>query len=139
MRVPAYVLFFLFSGCLFAKNKTYHYEPESVELVGIIDRQTFAGPPNYESIKQGDLIETGRYLRLEEPIDIEASNKDQIVNSENEKNVKIIQLTFMDDDLWNKLKPGKRLKIKGSLFHAFTGHHHARVLLSVDLVQEATK
>ena len=40
------------------------YQPAAVTLKGVIARETFAGPPNYESIKDGDvprdLLDTSR-------------------------------------------------------------------------------
>lgn len=63
-------------------------DPATVTLKGKMIRQTFAGPPNYESIKKGDSPETYWILQLTSPI---------CVNGEEaETNVSDIQLVFLD-------------------------------------------
>lgn len=129
----------------FAKNKLLTYDPTVVELTGALDEQTFPGPPNYYSIKDGDEIEGCYYFKLDQPIDVRAT-KDSApaVNSDPEKNVKVVQLAILgtDEKLWKifrKIGVGGRAKIKGTLFHRWTGHHHARVLLSVTEVEPLNK
>ncbi len=114
------------------------YEPALVELTGVLDLQTFPGPPNYESIQGGDEIERHFYLKLESPIDVLPKGEHPTIdNPEAERNVQILQLAISGEDelLWDRFRKagkGGRVKIKGTLFHRFTGHHHSRVLLSVD-------
>ena len=119
-----------------AANRAYHYEPENVVLSGKIERQTFPGPPNYEDIKTGDQIETGWYLRLDEMIDVNTSKQDTDPNAESEKDIKVLQLAFNPDGPARKTEAetGKRICLRGHLFHSLTGHHHSRVLLWVDEV-----
>jgi hypothetical protein len=55
--------------------------------------------------------------------------------------VNIIQLSISEADtkIWKKFRKfgeGKRVKIQGTLFHRFTGHHHSRVLMLVSSVSE---
>jgi Domain of unknown function (DUF4431) len=114
------------------------YEPEQVELTGKLTLQTFPGPPNFESIKGGDAIERHFYLKLDRPIDVLPlpGGHPTVSNPELERNVKIIQLSIdaEDNPLWAKFrKVGRnaRVKILGTLFHRFTGHHHSRILLIV--------
>jgi hypothetical protein len=54
--------------------------------------------------------------------------------------VSVIQLSLSeeDDKLWDRFrKPGKgvHVKIQGTLFHRFTGHHHSRILMFVSEMQ----
>ena len=112
-------------------NRSLRYEPDKVGLVGTLELQTFPGRPNYESIKEGDEIETQWYLRLESPIDLESNPNDKSGNWEPEKDVTIVQLVIDDKD-WPKRGIGKRIRATGSLFHRWSGHHHARVLFSID-------
>jgi Repeat of Unknown Function (DUF347)/Domain of unknown function (DUF4431) len=113
------------------------YEPEIVELVGTLELQTFPGPPNYESIQKGDDIERHFYLKLNKPVDVLSKSKNSTMNhSETEKNVKIMQLVIDGGNsaLWNRFRKvgkGGQVKILGTLFHRFTGHHHSRVLINV--------
>ncbi len=120
-----------------AAHKALTYEPAVVELTGILDLQTFPGPPGYESIGMGDVVERHFYLKLNTAIDVlPRGNHPTVGNPEKERNVKIVQLAINgeDDGLWGrfrKLGEGGHVKIRGTLFHQFTGHHHSRVLLSV--------
>jgi hypothetical protein len=44
------------------------YEPSHVTLQGTLVRKTFPGPPNYESVKNGDKPQTSWILELQENI-----------------------------------------------------------------------
>lgn len=129
------------SWCL-ASNRTLSYDPEVVELIGVLDLQTFPGPPNYESIQNGDDVERHFYLKLDAPVDVKPVGKlSTIDNSEIELNVKIIQLAINGEDasLWSQFRKsgkGSHVKIIGKLFHRFTGHHHSRVLLNVEKMEK---
>jgi hypothetical protein len=109
-------------GCL-------RYEPDTVAVTGILTRVTFPGPPNYESIKDGDEPETGFYLRLEAPICTTAS-PDSADNNGALQDVRLVQLV-LDQAAYAHLRPhlGRRITLHGSLFAAVTGHHHAPLLL----------
>ncbi len=112
-----------------------HFESENIELDGTLERQTFPGKPNYESIKNGDEIERGWYLRLNTPIDvIPAKSSNSQNNLEFEKNVRIMQLVVMKDneqEILKNLPNGSRITVRGAPFHRLTGHHHSRVLFEV--------
>jgi hypothetical protein len=118
----------LFSCTIFAKNKIVFYEPYPTELAGVIKILKFPGPPNYTSIENGDTDETGPYLILNSPIDIK-SNTHIMANDTTEKNVQLVQVVVKQDSDRNKMKEGNNVKISGMLFHALTGHHHARILV----------
>ncbi len=117
-----------------AQSHKFHYEPEKVQLAGVIERQTFPGRPGYESIKNGDDIERGWYLRLLTPIDVEETKIDADPNSSTERNVKVLQLTWESNqvEVLVRTHVGKKVTLSGHLFHALSGHHHSRVLLWVD-------
>lgn len=47
-----------------------------------------------------------------------------------------------DNGLWDKFRKlgkGTHVKIQGTLFHRFTGHHHSRVLMIAESVQAVEK
>jgi len=121
----------------FASNHTVTYEPATVELSGVLDLQTFPGPPNYESIGEGDDIERHFYLKLDNAVDVTSKGEHPAVsNLEEERGVAILQLAIdgENDVLWARFRKagkGAHVRIRGTLFHRFTGHHHSRVLLSV--------
>lgn len=128
-----FLVFFsiLFSCTIFAKNKIVFYEPSSTVLIGVIKILKFPGPPNYTSIEDGDKDETGLYLILNSPIDVK-SNTHIIANDTTEKNVKLVQVVVKQDTDRNKIKEGNSVEISGTLFHALTGHHHARILIMAE-------
>jgi hypothetical protein len=112
-----------------AQAQCLKYEPEVVSVSGKLLRKTFAGPPNYESIKAGDAPETGFYLAVKPPICAIASQGSE--DNESTSNVGLVQLV-LDAKGYEQLRPwlGKSVTIKGSLFSAQTGHHHAPLLLN---------
>lgn len=135
------VIFFLFSSigywfALYSRNEVYYYEPTEVFLSGIPVEKTFPGPPNYEDITTGDDPETGWYLEMKRMIDV--TTKDRTLDSNNDQmNVDTIQLVIdWHSPIIEKkkylLKKGGMIQVKGTLFSAGTGHHHARVLLNLE-------
>ena len=124
-----------------AGNPVLHYDPGLVELSGTLDLQTFPGLPNYENIASGDKIERHFYLKLDKPVDVLTSKKDADQNAENERNVRIVQLAIDAEDksLWSRFRHagrGAHVIVTGQLFHRLTGHHHSRVLLSVEQLKD---
>lgn len=119
-----------------AQAKCFKYEPEVVTVSGKLVRKTFAGPPNYESIKKGDAPETGFYLSVKQPICTIASDGSEV--NESERDVSLVQLV-LEPKGYEQLRPllGKSVTIKGSLFSAHTGHHHAPLLLNFAGVESA--
>jgi len=110
-------------------------EPATVVLSGIIERATFPGPPNYESVAKGDAEETCWLLRLGQPICLEASvNLSGDIDHSARSGVRRIQLVFEGSDGYRIYRDlvGKSVRATGGLFAAFSGHHHAEVLMTVD-------
>ena len=104
-------------------------EPAAVTLKGRITRRTFAGRPNYESIKKGDEPETYWILHLARPVCVLGDD----FNDQPEKNVSKVQLVFSGSEPYARYKKffSKRVVVGGKLFHANTGHHHTKVLIMV--------
>ena len=97
-------------------------------LVGTIVRATYPGPPNYESIEEGDEAETGLYLDLNEPV-CTGEATDEV--NEARSGVKRIQLVIASKDMYERLSAlqGSIIALQGRLFSSITGHHHAPLLL----------
>jgi len=126
------LLLFFFPLVAMAKNQVVNYEPKEVKLTGVIKNLQFPGPPNYESIEKGDADETGPYLVLDNPIDVMPESKSKKYEEDTpEKNVKLIQLVVENKQDWKKVREGNQVEVSGTLFHSHTGHHHARVLLTL--------
>jgi len=108
------------------------YEPEVVAVTGVLTRKVFPGPPNYESIQQGDQEETGFYLEPSSPVCMMGSRNPAKDDNGPIAEVRLIQLV-LDSVGYARLRPhlGQQITLRGQLFAAFTGHHHAPLLLAV--------
>lgn len=117
-------------------------EPATVILRGKISRKTFAGPPNYESVKEGDTPESYWILHLSKLICVNADEK--IIDGEKwEKKISSLQL-ILSGEQYAQYKGllAKRVEVRGKLMHAHSGHHRTNVLLTVTeikSVQESLK
>jgi hypothetical protein len=109
------------AGCL-------PYGPDSVSVAGILERRTYPGRPNYARIAEGDEPETGFYLRLSKPVCTIADTT--APDAPNLRGVRLVQLV-LDSTGYAALRPrlGQRVVLRGTLFGALTGHHHAPRLL----------
>ncbi len=120
-------------GCL-------SYEPATVTLDGTITAKTFAGPPNYENIENGDEPETSWVLHLASPVCVNADEKTP-EGKEAERDVSDVQLVFANGNQYAGRKDllGKPVIVSGKLFHAITGHHHTNVLITVAEIKGAER
>ena len=118
-----------------------HDAPENVQVFGVIEQQTFPGRPEYHSIKAGDEVERGWYLRLPVAIDVQLAKNNADGNAEPEVGVRVLQLTWAGKAVEAVIRRsvGQRLKLVGHLFHGFNGHHHTRVLMWVDGAERERK
>jgi hypothetical protein len=113
------------------------YEPSEVNVTGSLIRKTFAGPPNYESVRKGDRPETYWLLKLSGPVCVSEDKADPDLNP-SQAFITQIQLV-LDPELYKSEKPlvGSKVVARGTLFGAHTGHHHTPVLLSVKSIEPA--
>lgn len=109
------------------RQECLSYDPEVVQLVGTISRQTFPGSPNYESIRKGDKPETYWVLNLPDTVCTQPSG-----DNDGEDKVRDLQLLLTPKQyaLYRKFI-GRRVNVSGKLSHAITGHHHTPVLMEV--------
>lgn len=105
------------------------YGPDVV-LTGKLDRLTFPGRPNYESITNGDEAETGFYVRLSHAVCTKGDPESE--DEYPQQNVRLVQLVLKPSQ-YNDLRPflGQQVRVRGELFASHTGHHHAPLLLQV--------
>jgi hypothetical protein len=106
------------------------YEPDTVSIRGRLYRRTYPGPPNYESVAKGDDPETGFYVHLGSPACFVAG-EDSLLDFP-QQGVKEVQLN-LDSTGYARLRPKLQtvVQLRGTLYAAFSGHHHAPVLLKV--------
>ena len=130
------ILFVLFlsNGSFAQKRNCLKYEPDIVTLSGVIERHTFPGRPNYESIKNGDEPETVWILKLQKSICVVAADSDQF--NETEYNARRMHLVLQPQQYkqYEKLL-NRKVVVTGTLFHAITGHHHTKVLLRTNEIK----
>jgi len=106
------------------------YEPQPVSIQGAIQRVTFPGPPNYDSVAKGDTPETCWLLKLDQPACVDASPGDEIDVAHSR--IDTVQLV-LDGEAYDRYRNlvGQRVEASGELFGSHTGHHHTEVLLIV--------
>ena len=78
----ALCLLLLASTVMSGNRPCFKYEPAVVELTGIVRRVVFPGPPNYESIKDGDKPEPYWVLFLSEAICVDEDPASEINRAE---------------------------------------------------------
>jgi hypothetical protein len=97
---------------------------EPVTLEGTIVFQTYFGPPGYGEDPQADSLETQAILKLVQPVCSIAADTHPGVADQRE--VTLVPRNGMH------FENGQRVRVRGGLFVAHTGHHHTPLLLSVE-------
>jgi hypothetical protein len=113
------------SHCAFRPADSCYVLLREVRLTGRLERRTYPGPPNYQSIAHGDSAETGFYLVLRRPI-----CSDQSEDWAAQEDVRVVQLILQEAG-YRALRPqlGRTITLQGALVPAATGHAHAALLL----------
>ena len=116
------------------------YEPTVVKLKGKLTIRVYYGPPNYGENPDTDTKEALPVLILSKPVNVRGNPDPKAgFNRKSVEGVREIELVLT---MPHKEFIGKRVLVKGTLFHAFTGHHHTDVLMdvrSIRLAQKANK
>ena len=108
--------------------KTVFYEPEEVELSGLLLETVYPGPPEYMSVEMGDHPEEVLILTLKDPINVNVKDDDNF--NESEQGVRELQVVF-SDSMPSAHQMEKEIALTGTLYHAHTVHHCRRVLIMV--------
>lgn len=114
---------------------------EKVAFTGKISRETFPGPPNYESIDDGDTPETYWILTINTPRCVVAESIEDGSLYKVAKSTTRFQLAFEDPTVYKQQKTlvEKNATVTGQLFAGHTGHHHTKALISVKSIKAAKK
>ena len=117
-----------------AQGDWLSYEPAVVELRGKLTSKWFYGPPNYGENPKTDSKELLPILLLSEPVNVRGKPDPNYGSSEyvSVKNVRRMELVLR---IPHKYMIGKNVVVKGTLFHALTGHHHTEVLVDVQSIR----
>ena len=144
MKYARFVLLVLLLGSRqaysHAGGECLSYEPAVVTLTGTIVRQTFPGPPNYESIQSGDRAETYWLLELPQAVCVD-SGVAGALEDEPKQGIQRIQLVFSDGKAYSGYRKllKKRVVATGTLFGSFNIHHRTPVLLFVKTLAAAPR
>jgi hypothetical protein len=135
MKLLILALFSTTCLCASARGqKCLEYGP-TVTLTGTLRSHVFPGPPNFESIKRGDLKETALLLALTEAACVIGNGPaDQEIA---ESDIRRMQLVVRSNAHWKIVRRlmGRRAVVTGTLFHWETGHHHTKVLIDVSSIR----
>jgi hypothetical protein len=114
--------------------KEYYFEPSISTIEGTLITRLHYGPPEYGEDPDNDEQVYPFILQLDKPIEV-FTNENDVMNS-NISDVLEIQLVLKGEPYINKAKQykNKYIKIQGTLFAAFTGHHYTDVLMVVDKI-----
>lgn len=115
-------------------GEVFPYEPMVVQLTGLIQQQTFAGPPEWESVERGDQALTYWILHLNAAINVGDDRFDFI--NEPEKNVLEIQLVLNQQQHKRyETYLEQPVQVSGTLFHQTTGYHFKKILMDVENIE----
>jgi len=113
------------------------YDDPAVKITGTVFSRIYFGPPGYGETPAKDARERAILLLLNAPACVASSLHPEQDNNSYEGNLIVIQLAAVH------VKPellvaveGHRAIVRGSLFHALTGHHRTPVVMDVYSAQE---
>jgi hypothetical protein len=106
-------------------------ENDEIAVIGALSRETFAGPPNYESVHKGDQAETYWILTIRDPIafcTVAATNgKPPTLGSVNR-----FQLVLNEDQRGvTQSLIARYAVVRGRIFVGHASHHHTSALIEV--------
>jgi len=114
------------------------YEPATVELEGRVVIRSKYGPPNYGENPKTDQKGKYLFLVLTKPINVRGTEGDGH-NAQSVEGAREIQLILTDGKPSHKNLIGKNVVVKGTLFHAHTGHHYTDLVLTVRSLEVKAK
>jgi hypothetical protein len=119
-------------------DKWLPYEPAVVELTGKLTMVTKYGPPNYGENPETDEKVKVPVLLLSRPVNVRGQPGDEL-NSESVRGIKEIQLVLEKLSASYRMLANQQVRVKGTLFHAHTGHHYTAALMTVRQIKKNGK
>ena len=113
------------------KKEWVEYSPAVVELEGKLSIKTSWGPPNFGENPETDSKERSWILSLDKPINVRGKTDPDPGLNTSVEDVRELQLVLHKP---RRELIGKTVIVKGTLFHAHTGHHHRDVLMDVQSI-----
>ncbi|MFI5144700.1 MAG: DUF4431 domain-containing protein [Ignavibacteria bacterium] len=111
----------------------FYYEPDTCAIYGLLNKESFYGPPGYGENPKKDAKEYCYVLKLKVPIDVkprEGSDKNFDIQQNKVQKIQI----FSNDKSVNDFLEGRigdNVMVRGRLLGASTGHHHTPVIMEV--------
>ena len=107
------------------------YEPEIVEMYGVITQDTFPRHLNHESVKNRNKPEIYWILKLPKSICVDDKWEDDIDVHESNISEMQLELTANQCRRYHKLL-GRKVVVTGMLFHSVAPHHKTTILIHVN-------
>ncbi len=101
-----------------------------IQLSGTLVRQTYAGPPDYESVTKGDEPQVIWLLQLDQRVCVEASSRYPREPSQIE-----VELALTADQYQEYRMPGRKIIATGELIHGGANYRKRLVLTASELRQ----
>ncbi|MCX6951223.1 MAG: DUF4431 domain-containing protein [Verrucomicrobia bacterium] len=117
MKPPAVVLTFLLLALAALAEPT----EKPIRERGVVSREVFAGPPNYESVPAGDAREEAWILTT-----AKQERFHLVVLADQKRTFATLQRCL-----------GRRIQVEGTVWPAETAHHRTPFLITVRSVEEA--
>ncbi|MCW7548508.1 DUF4431 domain-containing protein [Photorhabdus sp. APURE] len=107
-------------------------ERQKITLDGTLLKITYPGPPNYESVENGDTPETYWVLQPDKPIGCAKGAPEW-------GDYNLMQLVVESDDFYDIYRSliGRRVSVTGTIMYAVTGHHHTPIMLETQRIEAA--
>lgn len=105
---------------------------KKITVTGILRKGTFAGPPNYESVENGDKLITYHYLETDKPmcafIDTSLFEGTSLEKIEPQRHFQLVipEIVGLSDEILNK-----KIKVTAIPYTQHTGYHQTPLLLDV--------
>jgi len=108
---------------------------QSVTLYGRIIEELFPGPPNYESINNGDRPQFYWVLYINNPVGIvtRSFESEELKDLGNSCSFQLVVPSKFYDDKNDVI--GKFVKVTGQMFIGHSGHHKTKALLDTKLIE----
>lgn len=132
------VIFLLAFEARSQSNRWLSYDPAVVELEGRLTVQRRYGPPNFGEQPKTDAKVKVPIIVLKNPVNVRGT-PGAAPNDVDVKRIKRIQLIFEPGQMNYAALVGKKIVVKGKLFHAHTGHHYTDVVMSVVSIEPANR
>ncbi|RAX14197.1 DUF4431 domain-containing protein [Photorhabdus bodei] len=106
-------------------------ERQKITLDGTLLRITYPGPPNYESVENGDSPETYWVLQPDKAI--------KCATGAPEFGDRSLMQLVVEDEFYTVYRSliGHRVRVTGTIMYAVTGHHHTPIMLETQRIEAA--